>query len=1023
MRITLNKGIHRSPSLAADGELDYMMNLLPRGGDIRNIPEPESLGFSLEPGDILLATHSVEQGKHYVVRTADRRSLAFYQQDGTGRTVFMTLESGSVRTLTVMGNVLIVGIASSDTTNADSPAPTSTSVSNTAYAIWREGAYTPLGTTFPQIDVQFRLRNIYVQTFNPGEQTGITIEKSDTTETTEFAQVVAPTPLTTPDFSGETEFVIKPTQPLEPATTYKIVTSIVKGTQPTPFSVYLCYTDSTRAYAAYSTAAVNLHPYALFTTDATKTVDHILLVLWANGKQTKSLNITLLKGTATETGHLFADTPENFTALTGAVNAFISKYATQENKFLYPFFVRYALKMYDGTYVCPSPPCLMMPNCGVAPMVWTLGGTDGKPWDTYISAVVSQLKFRLLGKEGVGTWRDVITDLAVAVSPPVWTYDQGAEWKAGENLVELRRIDPADDRRADDTWSYGYFDNGDGTSSATWLFKQNNSVATASATSLFAISLPAFPQRQVAERLTATSTFHIVKEIPIDQLPELGTWEDVEMEPNTLATLENRKQLADNPLSLSSMGGACPVVYNGRLILADVTDQKYQGYRPALMQGMAGTAVNSTAQRTTLNLTKAVVRYVEDGAAYTLCASDTSRHTNESPLFWFFYPSANAQQAVVWQNDLTNRWRRAVLRLRPHSLLSGAFWFDNFNEPEWTGWKAYDNLTAEERSEVDLPDTGAAIRYANKVRQSEVNNPFAFTASLTVTVGQTAVVGLAAATQALSQGQFGQFPLYAFCHDGVWALSLADDGKLAAVHPVSRDQCVSARSIVPTDRSVVFATPQGLKVISGSDIRLLAPQLDGMAADVSLLKGVDAAFDPLVTDVRPDFLQALAGATLAYDYADRLLHIYTGNASCHHVVSLENGEVALASRLSCPDAVVGDWPHTIVQQGAALYRFSNAASDTLRGGVLLTRPLALGSLTALKRLADLRVLWRQYSSGSSVRVAVFASNNRRVWWRMRSLNGHSYRWFRIALFSRVSDYERIEALELFQHPSPGCTRV
>ena len=47
MNVKLNKGIYRTPSLAADGELDYMMNLMAQDGDIRTIPAAEPLGFML----------------------------------------------------------------------------------------------------------------------------------------------------------------------------------------------------------------------------------------------------------------------------------------------------------------------------------------------------------------------------------------------------------------------------------------------------------------------------------------------------------------------------------------------------------------------------------------------------------------------------------------------------------------------------------------------------------------------------------------------------------------------------------------------------------------------------------------------------------------------------------------------------------------------------------------------------------------------------------------------------------------
>ena len=106
----LNKGIRRSPSLPSDGELDYMMNLMTRDGDIRNIPVTEPLGITLAEGDVLLCVHKVEAVKHYVVRTADGKSLAFYHEDGSDRTLVTTLTEGRIDTVEAMGNTLIIRI-------------------------------------------------------------------------------------------------------------------------------------------------------------------------------------------------------------------------------------------------------------------------------------------------------------------------------------------------------------------------------------------------------------------------------------------------------------------------------------------------------------------------------------------------------------------------------------------------------------------------------------------------------------------------------------------------------------------------------------------------------------------------------------------------------------------------------------------------------------------------------------------------------------------------------------------------
>ena len=995
------KGIHRSPSTGSDGELDYLMNLTVQDGELLTMPRMEETGLTMADGDRLMCVHIVggsEDGHHFVAVSAQGNGIAWYDTDGNREVVEGT--AGITPTsIKPMGNFLVVS-------TEDEPA---------SYAIWRDREYQWLGSSLPQIDLQFCLRNVYVQSFRPGEETGITIESSGHTETTEFAQVVAPTPLTTPQFDEDTRFVITPSQPLARGVTYKVVTSRLTGTQSTPFTVTLRFSDNTEAYAAYSTAAHEEHPYALFTTPADKDVVEVVLSLWANGRQSKSLSVTLLKGTATDVGHVLADTPENLNALLGVANAFVDKYSRGENKFMFPFFVRYALRMYDGTYICPSPPCLMMPNRGVAPLIWTFGGTDGQAWDVYVSAVVSQLRYRLLNSSDLDRWKDLVTGLAIAVSSPVYTYNQGAEWKAGEGLVRLRRLDLSDEENPEDTWSYGWFDSGEGTCSATYLFNRHNSIQSQSR-EMYRICLPEFTNEQIEESVRAKAHFYIVKELGVDKLPSSDGWEDVPMDTGALEALETRRRIDDNPLTLNSRGGRVITVYNSRLVTGDVSEHLFQGYKPAQMQGMSGSQVNGAAGRTVVSGAKAVVTYADGGRSHRLCAIDQASRVNAAPLMWFYYPSAAAKRARVWQRDLTARWRCADLPLRSHPLLDGAFWFDNFNSAVWSEWRPYALLSDEEKEEVSMQERSAVVRSTSMICQSAVHNPFAVSAALSNHVGEGAVTALASSTHALSQGQFGQFPLYAFCTDGIWALSVAGDGTFASVQPVSRDCCANAASVVPTDRSVVFCTSQGLKAIYGSQVRLLSEALDGPAEGAELLRGVVREFDPLVVDEDKDLAHTLQSCTVAYDYPNHALHIFTpeGNGSgvaLHYVLALSSGEFSLCSEAVQPDAVVGCWPDTLVQEGSRVMRFSaKRRADRLTKALVLTRPLDFGTAVGRKWLCDLRVLWRQRNTESSLRVALFGSNDRIHWWRLRSLNSLSCRWFRIALFASLSDHDRIEGI-------------
>lgn len=75
-----------------------------------------------------------------------------------------------------------------------------------------------------------------------------------------------------------------------------------------------------------------------------------------------------------------------------------------------------------------------------------------------------------------------------------------------------------------------------------------------------------------------------------------------------------------------------------------------------------------------------------------------------------------------------------------------------------------------------------------KLRVSAVYNPFSFPQTNTYTISSGSVLGMAAATAALSQGQYGEFPLYVFTTDGIWALRQGSGDILyASQSPVNRE--------------------------------------------------------------------------------------------------------------------------------------------------------------------------------------------------------------------------------------------
>ena len=1006
------KGYATEPSdyECPDGQLATSLNLINEDNQLKPVFQPRQLA-QIPDGYNVICIHNVTTTKHYILTSQDKHTLAYVNHAQTDTPVVIQTFNGIITSATPHGNVIITTIANEN--GADN--------NYIHYTIWRDGSYNVIGSDFPKLEMQFRLDCRYIQQQNTAKETGIKIVKTDQVETIEYANLIKTTDTgeLTP---GESIITITPDQPLQQGTSYKINVTRTQGNVSFQIAAVINYNDGTYEYAGYCSFLTSYPYHIIFVTQSGRTVQDIELHILT--KNTSRFTFNLLEGTQTESTYAIEDTEENYNAVMARANAFVAKYATNENKFIHPFFVRYALRMYDGTYVCPSPPCLMIPNKGQAPIIWATGDRADKPDMFFTTAAVATLKGRILQNTGMQNWKEIITGVAIAVSPPIYSYDQGHEWKKGEIAVKIKGVDLTVEDRSDDTWSYGTFDGGDGTSSATYLFNKYN-YYQGSLQRLIQITPPQFSQRQNADNITKAATFHVIREYDITEIEQLAAeWNDIDIEAGALSTLQTRQTINDDNTSLSQRAGNAVTTYNARLVIADITVNQFKGHKPVLMQGLAGAYVNTTQDRTTLKKTMAIVTVAKQGDVHLVCAADNNRQTNNSPLFWFYYPDNNATKAVIWQNDLTGRWRRAEISLKQHGLLNAAVWFDNFNEPEWSEWIPYLQLSSEQKAETDMQETTAIIRAQNKIQQSQPENPFAFSDSLTTTVGQGTVVGIRSAAKALSQGQFGAYPLYAFTTDGVWALEVAADGAFSARQPITRDVCVNPDSITQIDTSVLFATDRGIMLISGSQTQCITDSIFSEAPfNVLNMPGIDQLHTKLghnadaCLPVKP-FLAFLEGCQMVYDYVHQRIFVYNPTMEDNspkytyaYVFSLKSkmwGMVysTLASSVNAyPDALA-------MTQDNKLVSFSDTDEQVCKG-LYITRPLKLEAADVHKTVSAL--IQRGHFQRGDVGTVLYGSRDLYTWhliWSskdhyLRGFRGTPYKYFRIAGLASLTDGKSI----------------
>lgn len=196
---------------------------------------------------------------------------------------------------------------------------------------------------------------------------------------------------------------------------------------------------------------------------------------------------------------------------------------------------------------------------------------------------------------------------------------------------------------------------------------------------------------------------------------------------------------------------------------------------------------------------------------------------------------------------------------------------------------------------VSLPEVNenAIDEQANKLIVSEQDNPFFYPLKSRYSF-QSKVVGVAVASTALSQGQFGQFPLYVFTEDGIWAMETASDGSFVSQKPLSREVCINPDSIISIDNAVVFVTSKGVMMIQGSVVMNISAYMNGKHyVPNESAKGLVARqegfseYEAAISDETP-FTTFMKDAKVAYDYnGQRLIFISPDNKGFQYIYKID----------------------------------------------------------------------------------------------------------------------------------------
>lgn len=742
------------------------------------------------------------------------------------------------------------------------------------------------------------------------------------------------------------------------------------------------------------------------------------------------------------------------------VNKFIAEESVNSGRFLFPFFVRYAYRLYDESLTMHSAPCLMLCASGPVPIIINTDllygyNNNSRPPSGYDpNQQFSNATIRLLGVFhkldyavtsdliSLTRWKDIIKSVDIFVSAPIYTFDQ--QGSVSPMPANVSR----DQKHYFDPYTICLHKNrpseyDDYPSKYQYHEYSSLNIATFKDPSHYEYSrrwlrLPVKTEEDIRDDIKDCANFYLIKNILLEELSKER--KVIEISNNYLQSLVNREAMTDDYDSHDLLKPNFAFAYNQRLNITNFTKEIYNGYEPYSIVPYANGYINVLGSKPEENDRRVAtmafyVHINQDGKEFVVKREEKNlkgiiHRPYNFPIMWFYYPNVNAYKLTI-EYGVDVRvgaavgidYKRYEVPLHKHDFLNGAYWFGNWSEFF---------LLVDEPNIDDAPAVSSdrTISIPNKVYTSEVNNPFYFPLLGINTVGTGRVLGLATAAKALSSGQFGQFPLYAFTTDGVWALEVSSTGTYSARQPITRDVCVNPDSITQIDTAVLFVTERGIMLISGSDTQCVSEVIDNrndMVFDFSQYKGVSVFVDgddrAMGRFVFVPFRTFMSGCSMIYDDTSRRLIVFNPSYTYAYVYSMiEKKWGMMRSDIS---RAIDSYPEALAQDiyGRVLdysKRIPNASKDGQSSNtqVLVTRPFKLGLPDVLKTVNT--VIQRGNFSKGNVQGVLYGSRDLIHWFPvcssidhyMRGFRGTPYKYFRLALRCRMTDSESLSGATL-----------
>lgn len=458
-------------------------------------------------------------------------------------------------------------------------------------------------------------------------------------------------------------------------------------------------------------------------------------------------------------------------------------HAAQGQWFFDAHILRYAYRLFDGSLVKYSPPILLMPTSDIGQLKYTIQNP------TEAAKLVTKAFRATLTASAFydARWKDLIKSVDIYLSPSL-------QMSSIENMLD--KDDPA--------------------------FADKAILAD--------INLIKEDKQQRLKAVEECGTLYLLKQIPYDsgQTNLNITLLDSKAEEDAYKNLQYGELMPVDTSSNNKVGAKASYVYNNRLHLANLKTTMFQGHNAlyfaynnsyndsaSLMRVPGGTSAGYQ-----FDIYKIIVTLKIDNQEYNVVQSYNSGHSPLNITSLISYPDTRATRIRITAQSDDRIALLCDVPLIPHKYLNVAY----YCEPDlhavgmrysWT----YDITDAD--LEVIAYDN-------NKLKVSDINNPFYYPNANTYQIGNHAIIAMGSQAQRISEGSYGQYPLYVFTHAGIYSLQIGQDVLYSnQVAPVSYETPVS-EIIAETPYGIIFISARGLCSINGQQVDMISQSIDHM---------------------------------------------------------------------------------------------------------------------------------------------------------------------------------------------------